>query len=70
MITAEELAHSLNTTGKALRSWLRKQYPHEANAPWLFTPTEAAEIRRRWRQRITGRVVVLTAEALEARPFK
>lgn len=58
MITAEELAHSLHTTGKTLRTWLRKLYPdREPGAPWVFTDAEAADLRVKWRERKTTRVV-------------
>lgn len=58
MITAEELAHSLHTTGKSLRAWLRKLYPNrESGAPWLFTTAEAEELRTTWAHRQAVRVV-------------
>jgi hypothetical protein len=67
MITAEELAHSLHTSGKSLRSWLRQQYPNrESGAPWLFTASEAADLRTRWRSRGVARVVAFRPSVHDA----
>lgn len=47
----EDLARELGISGKELRAWLRKQFPHDAGdhgTNWHLTHTQVTMARRRF----------------------
>ncbi|WP_162940047.1 hypothetical protein [Gryllotalpicola protaetiae] len=47
-LTPEDLARELGVTGRAVRSFLRDQYPdHERYARWFLTPEQTTAVRQR-----------------------
>lgn len=60
MTTAEDLAHELGVTGRALRGWLRSNRPHRHGDRWLFSAEEAEAVRRDYRAASRSRLVTPT----------